>query len=515
MNKSIYPIIYSILIVIGILIGVSLTPNNNFTSQNDKINSLIKMIKNNYVDSVKIDHFENDFINSFLNKLDPHSRYISSEKFKSINENMQGKFSGIGIEFNILSDTIVVVSPISGGPSEKLGIISGDRIISVNGENMTNISITNEIVIDKLRGEKGTTVSIKIFRRFNKEILDFNIVRDDIPLKSIDASLMLENNIGFIKINRFSLTTHEEFSNEIKKLLSNGMKKLILDFRGNPGGSLSSAIYICDEFFKENKLLLFTMGRNRERQDYYSSKNGDLKNIDLAILIDEGSASASEIIAGAVQDNDRGIIIGRTSFGKGLIQEELTLSDGSAIHITTQRYYTPSGRSIQRSYEKSYSEYYLEPYKNEINQNDSLQFKTSKGRIVFAGGGITPDIILKPNDSLNFSKINYFLNSGLITEFVLIKSDELKYKYTKNKFAKELSNKSIVQSFEKFILLKSGDPNFDLKQNEKSYLGRLLKANISRSIWDNNMYYSVMIENDEFVKTAIKKFESNHSIITN
>ena len=344
--KKMQPLIYAILIVIGILIGSF--RNGIKISGDSKINNILQMINEHYVDSVDYIKFENDAINSILSGLDPHSSFISINDVQAVEEDMQGSFSGIGVEFNIIEDSIVVISPISGGPSEKLGIQSGDRIISVEKEDVASTGIKNEEVFKLLRGKKGSIVNITIKRKGQDKLIPFAIVRDDIPLYSVDAGIMLTNNIAYIKINRFAATTYDEMMEKANCLKAKGMQKLILDFRGNPGGYLHIANQICDEFLKEGELIVFTKGRNRSKVETFATQNGSLENIKVIALINEGSASASEIVSGALQDNDRGLVIGRRSFGKGLVQEQISLNDGSVMLLTTQRYYTPSGRCIQK-----------------------------------------------------------------------------------------------------------------------------------------------------------------------
>ena len=376
--KNYQPIAYSVILVIGILIGNNLLIDYDsiynkklkkqstgyldlvvpkFYEDKIKINSVIEIIKNNYVDDLSVLDSEEQAINSIMSSLDPHSRYVSKKDFKYEQEGMKGSFSGVGIHFSILNDSLVVISPISGGPSYKLGIRSGDRIVYVDDENIASVGITNQDVFERLRGEKGTNVNVKIYRKGIDSLLFFRIQRGDVPINSIETSYIIKENIGYIKINQFSATTNNEFDAAANYLLQKGMEKLILDLRGNGGGYLSSAIIMCNEFLYKNKLILFTRGDKRERTDYFSSYNGKLRDIDLAILINQSSASSSEIFAGCMQDHDRATIIGKRSFGKGLVQEQIKLPDGSAIYLTTQRYYTPSGRCIQKPYAYNHKEY--------------------------------------------------------------------------------------------------------------------------------------------------------------
>ena len=505
MKNKFQPIIFSLLIILGILIGKNLNNNKNIDT-NEKINSIINLINSNYVDSVN-KNFEDQIINSIIKDLDPHTSYISKKNYQSVEENMLGGFSGIGIEFNIIDDTIVVVSPINGGPSQKLGIISGDRIVTVDSINVASIGIENNDVIKKLRGEKGTKVSVQIKRRGLTDLIPFTIIRNTIPLNSIDVSLIVNDSIGFIKLNRFSAKTTSEFNKASRDLLESGMKKLILDLRDNPGGYLSAAVNICDNILKRGELIVYTMGRMRDKTEIYSEKTNDLENIKIAILINEGSASASEIIAGAIQDNDRGVIIGRRSFGKGLVQEEIRMNDGSAIRLTTQRYYTPSGRSIQKNYEENNEEYFMEQFvRKESILPDSLKYKTKLGREVYGGGGINPDIKIQRDTTLNFKMINLILINGWIRDFSMQYSDR-----NRNNIFKTTSSKEYLSKIEEILLsqfLKYIDDietgiSKKLNKADKKYLKKQIKANIARNLWSTEDYYRIIIEDDEYVKAAL------------
>jgi carboxyl-terminal processing protease len=492
MKKNLTDILkYTSFIILGILLSEWLTNNQ----KNSKIESILKIIEKNYVDSIDINSLYDNSINDIMLNLDPHSSYINSEKFNTVKEDMQGSFSGIGVQFSLINDTIVVVAPIAGGPSEKLGILSGDRIVYVEKELVANIKIKNEDVIKKLRGVKGSTVNIDIYRKGNNKLINYNIVRDDIPLKSVDASIMLDNNIGYIKLNRFAATSYEEFSFGVEKLLKNGMEKLILDLRNNPGGYLGVAINICDDFLKDNQLIVYTQGNKRTKDEIYSTKNGDLINTELVVLIDEGSASASEIVAGAIQDNDRGTVIGRRSFGKGLVQEQIKLNDNSVIRITTQRYYTPSGRCIQKPYKKN--NFIEEVY-------DSTIYKTKFGRKVYASGGIYPDILVELDSSLNFSKLNELLSLGLINEFCLNESIKTREEGIKKTTFLNLDESTFFSNFISFLdeKYKSNYIN-NLGVKEKQYLNILLISKIAQNIWGDEIYYLIQSKNDEFIKEAI------------
>ena len=504
--KKLQPLIYALLICSGILIG---NIGNNPTEANEegKINAILNLIDNHYVDTLNTSDFEDKTINAILNELDPHSAYIPVKKYQAVEEDMQGSFSGIGVQFNIIDDSIVVVSAISGGPSEKLGIQSGDRIISVEKEDVASVGIKNEGVIKLLRGEKGSIVNINIKRRGQLELMPFAITRDDIPLYSVDVGIMLQGNIGYVKINRFAATTYQEMMEKVNSLQQEGMQKLILDLRGNPGGYLHIANQMCDEFLKDGELIVFTEGRNRPKEETFATQNGQLENIKVIVLIDEGSASASEIVSGALQDNDRGKIIGRRSFGKGLVQEQIPLQDGSVIRLTTQRYYTPSGRCIQKDYGKNEKDYYLEQYTRKVttSQPDSLTYTTKNGRTVYGGGGITPDIIIKRDSAVNYLQINRMISKGWLNEFCLKQSEQLKKKNIK--FHTQIDKAIIYSQYKEFVNEK--DKNFKLKlgSTELKYFSNLLKATTCRNLWDNDIYYSVISEEDQFIQRAINEMQ--------
>ena len=504
--KKLQPLIYALLISSGILIG-SIGNNNPVANEGGEINAILNLIDNHYVDTLNTADFEDKTINAILNELDPHSAYIPVKDYQNVEEDMQGSFSGIGVQFNIIDDSIVVVSAISGGPSEKLGIQSGDRIISVEKEDVASTGIKNEGVIKLLRGEKGTTVNIIIKRRGQQELMPFAIVRDDIPLYSVDVGIMLQDQIGYIKINRFAATTYTEMMEKVSSLQQKGMQKLILDFRGNPGGYLHIANQICDEFLKEGELIVYTEGRNRSKDETFATQNGQLEEMQIIALINEGSASASEIVSGALQDNDRGLVIGRRSFGKGLVQEQIPLQDGSVIRLTTQRYYTPSGRCIQKDYGKNDKDYYLEQYtRNDTSaqQADSLTYTTKNGRTVYGGGGITPDITIERDSNVNYLQINKMISKGWINEFCLKQSEQLKKGNIKSH--KHINSRDIYLQYKAFVKQKDGKFNLELGDTELKYFSNLLKATTSRNLWDNDVYYSILSAEDEYIQRAISEF---------
>lgn len=509
-------LVYLLILIIGFFVG-SLISNieyslfnisqlnksdiEKYESNSEKLNHILQSINKNYVDSINYTKFENEVINTILTKLDPHSSYISVDNFKTIKEDMQGSFSGIGIEFKIIEDTIVVISAISGGPSEKLGIQSGDRIIIVENENVASIDITNEDVIGLLRGEKGSTVNIVIKRKQKDKHFPFKIIRDDIPLISVDAGVMLTNNIGLIKINRFSATTYKEMIVKLDSLKKEGMENLVLDLRSNPGGYLHIANQICDEFLRNNELIVYTEGDKRGKQEYFATNQGSLESTEIVVLINEGSASASEIIAGAIQDNDRGIIIGKRSFGKGLVQEQIILNDGSVMRLTTQRYYTPSGRCIQTQYGENENN----AITKKINEKDSLKFYTKNGRIVYGGGGINPDFIIKDDSNENYSQINLLLFTGIINDFCLEESAILRENNIKN--YKEINTQKLYNKFLVYTKNKEEDVSIEIGDKELNYLKNLLLATTARNLWGSDIYHQILSQEDQYIQLAIAKLK--------
>ena len=409
-----------------------------------KFGRVLSLIDSYYVDTVNTDRLVEDAIIGMLKELDPHSVYISKEEVKRMNEPLQGSFDGVGIQFNILDDTLIVVNPIPGGPSEKLGIKAGDRIVEVDGKNIAGIGLKNSDVIKMLRGEKGTTVNVKIQRRGSENLLDFTITRDKIPIYSLDAAYMVNKEIGYIKLNRFAATSIDEFNKAFSKLKQKGVKKLILDLRGNGGGYLNTAVNLADQFLPDGNMIVYTQGIHAPRYEEHATEKGVWEEGELVVLVDEGSASASEIVSGAIQDWDRGVIIGRRTFGKGLVQRPYILPDNSMIRLTVARYYTPSGRCIQKSYAKGVKDYsndIINRYNHgeltnadSIHFPDSLKYKTLKlKRTVYGGGGIMPDIFV-PLDTTKLPELYAgLIRKGIIYQFTVsymdTHRDELKAKY--------------------------------------------------------------------------------------
>lgn len=524
------PLLMAIATIFGIFIGRQLPSgnsngaNNNGifysgNSKNDKLNQILGLIDEEYVDTIETDKLTDEAIVALLTQLDPHSAYIPPVDLKGVNEDMEGNFDGIGVEFNIVNDTIVVVAAISGGPSEALGIRSGDRIVTIEGENVAGIKIKNEDVIKKLRGKKGTKVKVEISRRTVREKIPYTITRDKIPLYSLDAAYMVNNETGYIKLNRFAENTFDEYMDAFSKLKGMGMKKMILDLRGNPGGYLSIAISIADEFLKNKEMIVYTEGRARSREDYKATKEGEFEDQPLVVLIDEGSASASEIIAGSMQDNDRATIIGRRSFGKGLVQEQFEFKDGSAIRLTVARYYTASGRCIQRSYKEGTEKYYEDVYQemsnndpnHPVNVGDTVhKYKTKSGRIVYGGGGIMPDIFV-PVDTSGYTRYySDVISKGISYDFCFTYTDRnrnsllAKYKDYRE-FGKDmqLADKVLAE----FVIYadKNGVKRNDAEiRKSRLWLINRLQSLIARNLWKNEGFYYIINKDDEFMHEALK-----------
>lgn len=458
MSKKYWPLVFGIAIAIGIFIGGKLsftdTSDRLFTSNSkkDKLNRLIDYIDYEYVDDVNTDSIVDVTVNRILDNLDPHSTYIPKEDLQQVSENMRGDFVGIGVSFYTYRDTVTVIRPLEGGPSIKVGIQGGDRIISANGEPIYGKNWTNEAIVNRLKGEKGTNVNLRVYRPGEEELLDFKVRRNDVPIKSVEAAYMLDEQIGYIKINRFAESTYKEFKNGLDDLQDKGATKLVLDLRDNPGGFLGIAERIADEFLENNKLILFTKNKKGKIEKSFATGKGDFEDGEVYVLINENSASASEIIAGALQDNDKGTIVGRRSYGKGLVQREMGLGDGSAVRLTISRYYTPTGRSIQRSYSNGNKDYYDDYYdriesgelssSDKIEVADSLKFTTPKGKVVYGGGGIIPDEFVPINLRMENETIYRIRASGIMSYFIFEDLDKDRSPY------KDISQEDFVYGFE-------------------------------------------------------------------
>lgn len=486
-----------------------------------KFTNAMQIIDFAYVDSTDADKLVETAIVEMLKELDPHSAYIPKEEVERVNEPLEGSFEGIGVTFQIFNDTILVVSPVPGGPSDKLGILAGDKIVKIEGEEAVGKKINNQWVMERLRGKKGTTVNISIQRGKKSKLIDFAIVRDKIPLNSIDATYMVATDVGYIKLTRFSRTSMEEFRESAEKLKQQGMKDLILDLRNNTGGYLDVAVSLSDEFLPENKLIVYTEGIKSPRQDFYSTMLGDFEKGRLIVLINEASASASEIVSGAVQDLDRGLVVGRRSFGKGLVQRPYKLSDGSMIRLTTARYHTPTGRCIQKPYDEGNEEYFKD-FKNRVDHGelvnpdsihfpDSLKYYTPKGRIVYGGGGIMPDIFV-PIDSTRFS--DYYtdlVRKGVFNTFTMSYLDKNREKLLKKHPDLAAFKANFVVDEEMFMEFEKQAADEGVKQAEteehkypESDLKLQIKAMIARNLWDVNAYFEVINDLDFELQKAVE-----------
>ncbi|MCX7728102.1 MAG: S41 family peptidase [Bacteroidia bacterium] len=524
-KQIILPVLFALITISTLLIGYYTGKNDikkgnqwiEETQENNKIGLILDYIQDNYVDSVNTDELQNDAIAALLHQLDPHSDFIPAQEFSGIKEQMEGNFEGIGIEFNIIKDTIRVIQTISNGPSEKAGLQAGDKIVYINDTLVAGIHITNEKVFKKLRGKKGTKVKVGIKRNQVKEILNFIIERDEIPLYSIDTYYMIKENIGYIRIDRFAQNTLKEFENAMQLLLKKGMKKLILDLRDNPGGVLDAAVKIADHFLPEGTNIVYTQGRKYPKKIFKATSEGLFESQPLVVLIDEGSASASEIVAGAIQDNDRGIIIGRRSFGKGLVQEQLDLPDGSAIRLTVAKYYTPTGRCIQKPYKKKdMASYYMEEYERYLNGevikldstkiDTSQKFYTPKGKVVYGGGGIVPDIFVPADTNIHNAKLNKLLLNGCLQQYAFNIAD--------NERKSILQMFSIAQAFiehysiddkrvQDMLIYCKKDNSLNFNAKEMNKIKTLLKAYIGRIIYGNSAYYPILNNTDPTIEKSV------------
>ncbi len=522
-NTSIWPIVLAVVFAFGYFFG-SFFPNQDSTtissfpvSKQSKLNQILNYINNEYVDSTDREQLVDETIENLLQKLDPHSYYISAADLQAMNEPLEGSFEGIGVQFSIQKDTVVVITPISGGPSEQVGVASGDRIINVDGELIAGNGIKNADVMRLLKGEGGTEVEIDVLRNGKKDLLNFSITRGKIPIYSVDIGYMIDDTVAYVKVSRFSRETFAEFQKTYNELLNQGMKKMVLDLRGNGGGFMDAAIDMVDQFLEEDELIVYTEGRARPRKEYLATSSTDLKNISLCILIDETSASASEIVAGAIQDNDRGVILGRRSFGKGLVQEQSSWPDGSATRLTIARYYTPSGRCIQKSYDKGIKAYQKEVYERyehgEMDTEDSTVvkdstvYKTRQGRSVFGGGGITPDVFI-PIDtaggSILLSRIFY---SGSFYQFAFDYADaqreDLEGYGNAKTFIENFKYEGEVETnFLNFLKNRNISINEEQYETSKSIISVRVRAGIGRNIFGDEAFFPILHEIDETVQKA-------------
>ncbi|QRR02712.1 S41 family peptidase [Dyadobacter sandarakinus] len=527
------PIIIGITLAAGVLLGSTFFSGGKKLSDvakgYAKYREVLMLVENNYVDSVNTDDLVDFSITKMLEKLDPHTAYFNSEEATAARSQLESGFDGIGVEFNIFNDTVYVVTPLSGGPSETAGIQSGDRIISVNKENLSGPGVTNAQVYKVLRGKRGTKVDLGIERVGMPDKINVAVVRDRIPTYSVDASYMINNETGYLKVSRFSETTYDEFKTALKALKSEGLKNLILDLRGNPGGYMEKATSMADEFISGDKLLVYTEGKDsRFDRKTRSHVEGLFEQGPLIVLVDEGSASASEILAGALQDHDRALVVGRRSYGKGLVQMPIKLSDGSELRLTISRYYTPSGRSIQKPYElgkgEDYSQDLSHRYESgELFNADSIKFdkskvyKTDGGRIVYGGGGITPDIFV-PKDTLLNSKYLFELYSkNIIREYALKYANEHQKQLEKGSFDNYVNNFQVTDAMLSELGRDATRAGIKLNEKELNHsrpvIAAQTKAIIGRYVWGrkqksglNNEVFRVLNPTDNVYQQAVQMF---------
>jgi len=526
MNKKnlLLVLIIFLAIISGVLLGNLLSRRANGLGfsrilSHSKVDDLLSIINAQYVDSVDTKELTEELMTDLTSKLDPHTVYIPASDLENVNSELEGSFSGIGVQFNIQNDTVMIVAVIRGGPSDKVGLIAGDRIVQVNDSIFVGKKISNEKVMKKLRGKSGTRVKLGVRRHGTREVLHYTITRGEIPVNSVDIAYMIEPHVGFIKVSKFAQTTYTEFLNAIATLRNQGAKKYIVDLRENSGGFMDQAVNMVNEFLPAGRMIVYSKGKAYPRSEAKSDGKGSCINIPMVVLIDEFSASASEIFSGAIQDNDRGLIIGRRSFGKGLVQQQLNLPDGSAVRLTVARYYTPSGRSIQKHYVKGkamdYEKDIINRYmhgeidsKDSIHVADSLKFKTVGGRTVYGGGGIMPDIFV-PRDTTEYTPyLNKVINYGYLYQFAFQyvdrNRDKLKTIKTWQQMDKFLDSQNLMTDFVPFATKKGVAANQKQINISKRFLLTQLKAYISRNTLGDAGFYPLLYQGDKAVLRALQ-----------
>ena len=517
MNKNNLPIYFAIAVVLGILIGVffgghssTLLSFSKIQTQEQKIKKLINFIEQDYVDDVNTDDLLDGAITQMLGKLDPHSVYIPKENQQANIENMQGNFVGIGVQFRMIKDSITVVQPIKGGPSIRAGIKAGDRILMANKDTLYGKNFRSGIVPKYLKGKPETKVTLQVYRKSNDSLFSVDITRGKVNIKSVDLAYMINDSIGYIKLDRFARNTYREFKSAINTLIDDGMTDLVLDLRGNGGGFIDIANRIIDEFLEDDKLMVFTKNNKDQIEEFFATSIGAFEEGGLYVLIDENSASASEIVAGALQDNDKGTIIGRRSFGKGLVQVEMGLGDGSAVRLTTARYFTPTGRSIQKPYSKNGDKNYRKDYQKRISSGellskdsikviDSLQFKTPKGKLVYGGGGIIPDVFVAIDTTSYMSNFYFSSINNFSFDYVDNKRSELSKWNIDNFIADFDKDETIFDSYLSSIKERA-KPSFKTKQSLKKYL----KASIANVLFGDVGFYRIMHQDDKMLQKVLE-----------
>ena len=531
-NTRFIPFLLAICLIAGIAIGTFYA--NHFSgnklgiinTSSNKLNALLRIINDQYVDTVNMGELVEEAMPQILSELDPHSSYIPAKDLEAVNADLKGSFSGIGIQFTIQNDTIHVNSVIQGGPSEKVGLMAGDRIVEVDDSAFVGKIVTNSEAMKRLKGEKGSKVKLGVYRPGEKDLLHFTVIRGNIPVKSIDAAYMINEKVGYIKVNKFGETTYPELLIALAKLNQKNCEGLIVDLRGNTGGYMAAAIQMVNEFLPNNRLIVYTQGRKSPREDYNSNGTGSNQKMPLVVLVDEGSASASEIFAGAIQDNDRGTIVGRRSFGKGLVQQPIEFSDGSAIRLTIARYYTPSGRCIQKPYEKGKeSEYELDlltRYEHgeffsadSIKQDETEVYHTRLGRPVYGGGGIMPDIFVPQDTTGMTSYFRMAANRGLIIRYTFDYTDQNRstlQKYdTPEKIEAYLKGQNLLNKFAAWAEKKGLKRRNNLMMKSRRLFEMSLYGNIIYNMLGMEAYVEYLNESDKTVLKAVEILEKGES----
>ena len=507
-----------------LLLSFSATAQPPASKTTLKFERALDYVERLYVDSVESEKLVEEAIRGLLEKLDPHSYYITKKEFEDMNAPLKGNFEGVGIRFQIMQDTILVVNPVPGGPSEKVGIRAGDKFVEIDDKPVAGMGIKNSDVRDLLLGSKGTKVTVKIKRRGINDLLTFVITRDKIPIHSVDAAYMVTPTIGYIKLNNFSATSLSEFKTAMKDLKSKGMRDLVMDLQGNGGGYLNTAIELCDEFLDADKLIVYTEGRSYPKEEYRSHQSGTFEKGRLVVLIDESSASASEILSGAIQDWDRGLIVGRRSFGKGLVQKQLSLPDGSAMRLTTQRYYTPAGRCIQKPYDEGKEAYQKEKYSryesgeafhiDSIKVPDSLKYQTLvKKRTVYGGGGVIPDVFVSLDTSSTSEYWNRLVRKGIMNQFALNYVDKnreelLRMYPSLEAYKKDFDPAYVLQEMIAYAEKEGVAYNEVDYQKAKRAIDLRLKANIAQNLWDYPSFYQIINDLNDALQKAVEALEN-------
>jgi carboxyl-terminal processing protease len=535
LRQVVLPLVLAAVLAGGVFIGKTFSSPGDVSPgsrlfiypQTNKIDAVLRLIEEQYVDTVDKVELTESLIPEILKNLDPHTVYIPAEDVKEANQELEGNFGGIGVQFSIQNDTVMVISVVPGGPSEKVGIIPGDRIIAVNDSVIAGKGIDSDEVVGMLRGELGTKVKVGILRRDRKGLLDFEITRGSIPVTSVEVGYMITDSIGYVKVSRFARNTYQEFLTALARLKAYNCQNLIVDLRGNSGGYLDIAISMINEFLPKGSLIVYTEGKASPRQDVYANGLGSCKDMRLTVLIDEFSASASEIFAGAIQDNDRGLIVGRRSFGKGLVQQPFNLPDGSSIRLTVARYYTPSGRGIQKPYTNGVEDYHRDIIarfqhgeffeRDSIEFDTSLEFYTVNGRKVFGGGGVMPDVFV-PRDTSGFS--DYFFkirDRALMYQFALKYSDDNRIQLqrfeTVEALEHHLDKENVLARLIKYAAdngIKYDEKGF---RQSKNLMGTELKAYIARNILDNMGFYPIIAQVDEILKVAVSEIQAGNDVL--